>query len=253
MLKATVRCVAPGLRLAAGLLVITGSLLAGCAPLSHDEARLTQRHWRDAADWDSAMAREEADFLRQPEARARRDAAGLHLRLANDGWVTLAEDRDCRRQDAARDVLRDCLRKHAIGRFAGRGYWLLAVTLQEGQAYALVNERDGRETLLIGPPYFSPDGRHLAAVNSSLRGDTVNGVEVWRLEADAPVLVFFHEEKGGSGYDFTEWTSPDTARLTYRGCIDQFDLACQTSRERGPREAVLTGRGGKWRLAPWTR
>ncbi|MBX3454533.1 hypothetical protein [Ferrovibrio sp.] len=240
MLKATMGCVAAGL------------LLFGCVGANTgDEARLNQRHWRGAAGWDAAMAREEADFLRRPEARASRDAGGLQLLLADGRRVTVAEDRSCRAGSgipSAADILRDCVRKHAIARFAERGYWLLAVRLREGEAYALVSERDGRETMLIGPPYFSPDGRHLAAVNKSLQGDTVNGIEVWRLDASGPELVFFHEEKDDAGYDFTDWFSADTARLSYRGCIGKPDVACER-----PREAVLTGRGGKWRLVPWTR
>jgi len=228
--------------------IVIGLLLASCAPPA-DELRLTQRHWRQAPDWDAGMGREEADFLRRPEARASRDAGGLHLLLRDGKSVTVAEDRACIGGAAQKhDVLRDCVRKYAIARFAERGYWLLAVRLREGEAYALVSEASGQETLLIGPPYFSPDGRHFAAVNKSLQGDTVNGIEVWRLEPAGPELVFFHEEKGDAGYDFADWFSADTARLTYRGCIGKPDALCER-----PREAVLTGRNGKWRLVPWTR
>lgn len=230
--------------------IVIGLLLAGCGLPAADELRLTQRHWRQATDWDTAMAREEADFLARPEARASRDAGGLHLRLRDGRTMTAAEDRACTGGAAqARDVLRDCVRKYAVARFADRGYWLLAVRLREGEAFALVSEASGQETLLIGPPYFSPDGRYFAAVNKSLHGDTVNGVEVWRLEPAGPELVFFHEEKGGAGYDFADWFSADTARLTYRGCIGaKPDAPCER-----PREAVLTGRSGKWQLVPWPR
>ncbi len=65
---------------------------------------------------------------------------------------------------------------------------------------------------------------------------------------DGLVLVFFHEEKGGAGYDFADWFDPATARLTWRGCVAKPEAACER-----PREAVLTGRGDKWRLVPWTR
>lgn len=215
------------------------------------EAPLDQFLWQSAPDWESAAKAQEARFLASPEAKARRDTTGLTLLLANGRALRVAEDRAC--TQPPRDVQRDCVRKYALYRFNTRGYWLLGLKLAEGEAYALVDERSGAETLLVGLPRFSPDGRHVAAVNKSAAGDTVNGIEVWRQERDGLVLVFFHEEKGGAGYDFTDWFDADTARLTWRGCVAKPEAACER-----PREAVLTarsadGRGDKWRLVPWTR
>lgn len=210
------------------------------------EAPLNLAHWHAASDWEDAMARQEAQFLKAPEARAQRGADGaLRLTLADGRAVTIAEDRAC--QGARQDVLRDCVRKYAIYRFAGRGYWLLAVKLKEGEAYSLVDAKAGIETLLIGQPRFSPGGQFVAAVNRSQRGDTVNGLEVWRRDAEGLTLVYFHEEAGQAGYEFVDWFSDDTARLVYRGCADPA-APCDL-----PREAVLTGRGGKWRVAPLGR
>lgn len=207
------------------------------------EAPLNLAHWRAASDWEGAMARQEAELLRDPQARAQRGADGaLQLILANDRAVTVPEDRAC--QDKHQDVLRDCVRKYLIYRFAGRGYWLLAVKLKEGEAYSLVDSKAGSETLLIGQPRFSPGGQFVAAVNRSQHGDTVNGLEVWRRDAEGLTLVYFHEEAGQAGYEFVDWFSDDTARLVYRGCADPA-AACDL-----PREAVLTGRGGKWRVTP---
>jgi|GEM_PF-4861089 len=228
-------------------------LLGNCQAMPEpSEARLDPALWQTAPDWETAMQRQEAAFLKKPESRARRDAAGLELLVRNGRPLRVAEDRAC--AAPPRDVHRDCVRKYAIYRFEGRGYWLLATKLVAGEAYALVDEQSGAETLLIGLPRFSPDGRHIAAVNKSTAGDTVNGIEVWRRDKDGLVLVFFHEEKdGGTGYDFVDWFGADTARLTYRGCIDKPDISCER-----PREAVLTarsadGRGEKWRLVPWLR
>lgn len=231
-------------RAAALCLLLLGSRQALPEP---SEARLDPALWQAAPDWETAMQRQETAFLKKPEARARRDGAGLELLLRDGRPLRVAEDRAC--AAPPRDVQRDCVRKYAIYRFERRGYWLLAAKLMAGEAYILMDEQSGAETLLIGLPRFSPDGRHVAAVNKSIAGDTVNGIEVWRRDKDGLVLVFFHEEKdGGTGYDFVDWFGADTARLTYRGCIDKPDISCER-----PREAVLTGRGEKWRLVPWLR
>lgn len=234
-------------RMGAVFFMLLPLFLGACETLpAPSEARLDPALWEQAKDWESAAQAQEARFLKTPDARARRDASGLTLLLSNGRALRVVEDRAC--AQPARDVHRDCVRKYALYRFATRGYWLLGLKLAEGEAYALVDEQSGTETLLVGLPRFSPDGRHVAAVNKSAAGDTVNGIEVWRRDRDGLVLVFFHEEKGGAGYDFADWFDPATARLTWRGCVAKPEAACER-----PREAVLTGRGDKWRLVPWTR
>jgi len=215
-------------------------LLAGCltVPVA-DKAPLTERHWAGGASWDAAMVREEQDFLKLPQARARRGAAGLELQLRSGAWHAVPENHRCAGDGG--DVLRDCVRKYALQRDTVLQHWLLAVRLYRGEAFALVDEADGSETLLIGLPHRSPDGQAVVAVNAAATGDTVNGIEVWQRDSQGLHLVFFHPAGDTERYRFVDWVTGSLARLTVQACPDR--AACQP-----PREAVLARRGAGWQL-----
>lgn len=218
-------------------------LLAACVTLPvPGKPALTEKYWALGSDWDTAMQREEADFLSAPQARARRAAGSLELQLNSGVWHLVPEDRRC--ASPAGDVLRDCVRKYALQRLPQMGYWLLALRLYQGEAYALVSEETGEETVLIGLPQIGPDGRHVVAVNSSGRGDTQNGIEVWQRDAAGLHLVFFHAGGEGIDFRFIDWISADLARLARRDC-NAARTQCQP-----PREVALARRDGRWRVLP---
>jgi len=220
----------------AGLLA--AGLLAGCLARSDPgEAHFDTAQWRGDTDWDTAMARSEATLAADPKAGVVRRNGHLELTLTDGRPVTVAEDRACATR-LPRDIWHDCLRKYAIWHFPRRGFWLLAVRLYAGEAYALVDTRTGQETRLIGPPHFAPDGRHLVATNSALQGgDTVSGVEVWSLTGPQPELVFYRAAHLEEGFRFIDWAGNTTARLTVQG------------HERAPREAVLSFANSRWQLS----
>ncbi|WP_341703067.1 hypothetical protein [Ferrovibrio sp.] len=213
-------------------------LLAGCMQTgSPGEARFDAALSRDDADWDAAMARSEATLTAEAGSGVARRNGQLELMLADGRVIDVAEDRACATRPP-RDIWHDCLRKYAIWRFPQQGFWLLAVRLYAGEAYALVDMRTGAETRLIGPPHFSPDGRHLVAVNAAPKGgDTVSGVEVWSLAGPVPELVFFRPAHLEQEFRFADWAGGTVARLTVQG------------RQRAPQEAVLYFANRRWQLS----
>lgn len=218
------------------VLLLTGCL-AGC--MAHgdpEEARFDPTLWRSDSDWDRAMAQSEAALAADPASGVRRRDGRLELTLQDGRSLAIAEDRACK--TPPRDLWHDCLRKYAIWRFPQRGFWLLAVRLYAGEAYALVDIRSGRETRMIGPPHFAPDGRSLIAVNAAPKGgDTVSGIEVWSLAGPAPELVFYRPAHLEEGFSFVDWAGDRIARLTVQ------------TRERAPREATLYFANGRWQLS----
>lgn len=212
--------------------------MTGCvAPRDAEEARFDPALWRSDSDWDRAMAASEAALAADPaNGVVRRSNGRLELVLRDGRPVMVAEDRAC--ASPPHDIWHDCLRKYAIWRFPQRGFWLLAVRLYAGEAYALVDMRTGRETRMIGPPHFAPDGRHLIAVNAAPQGgDTVSGIEVWSLEGPAPELVFYRSAHLEEGFRFVDWAGDRIARLTVQG------------HERAPREATLFYANNRWQLS----
>jgi len=222
-----------------------------------EEARLGEGFFAGAADWQAAMQRREAALLSRPESRARRQSEGLALRLDDGSWRQIPEDRACPNPQTGGtgDLLKDCVAKYLIEYFPGASnpaegavpaYWLLALRLKEGEAYALVDAARGNETAILGLPYFAPGqaggARHLLALNRGLVGDTQNGIEIWRLGATGPELAFYSAVAGEAEFSFIDWLGAGRARLSYRACRDPA-RACSS-----PNEAQLALTGGKWRL-----
>lgn len=217
------------------------------------EARLGEAFFAGAPDWQAAMQRREAALLARPESRARRQSDGLALRLDDGSWRRIAEDRACPNPQAGGtgDVLKDCVAKYLIEFFpasagAAPAYWLLALRLKEGEAYALVDAAKGGETAILGLPYFAPGqaggARHLLALNKGLVGDTQNGIEIWRLGATGPELAFYQPAGGTAEFSFIDWLGADRARLSYRACRDEAQPCASL------REAQLVFAQGRWRL-----
>lgn len=232
-IRAAIRAAARAGVAGALLLGLAGCLQAG----GTGEARFDAALARGDADWDAVMARSEMALAAEPGSGVARRNGRLELMLADGRVIDVAEDRACSIRPP-RDIWHDCLRKYAIWRFPQRGFWLLAVRLYAGEAYALVDMRTGAETRLIGPPHFSPGGRFLAAVNAAPQGgDTVSGVEVWSLAGAAPELVFYRPAHLEQEFRFADWAGETVARLTVQG------------RQRAPQEAVLYFANNRWQLS----
>lgn len=75
--------------------------------------------------------------------------------------------------------------------FSKIGYVLLHVQYYEGDAWTLVNRKNGHKTWLGGLPYFSPDMRSFLTASADLEAHyNFNGMEYYKLGIDTPILQF---------------------------------------------------------------
>lgn len=76
------------------------------------------------------------------------------------------------------------------GALPGARQWVVSIGLWEGSAVLLVDQRNGRQTTLWGPPTTSPDNRYLLALSCDLEAAyNPNGLQLFTLEASGPRLL----------------------------------------------------------------
>jgi hypothetical protein len=88
------------------------------------------------------------------------------------------------------------------------------VTRYEGSEFLLVDAKTTNQTHLIGRPVLAPDGTRLAAASLDLvAGYNANGVQIWELLEQGPVLAW--EVSGGMSWGASELRWMDDSTLDF--------------------------------------
>ncbi|MEA4836823.1 MAG: hypothetical protein VB101_00870 [Rhodospirillaceae bacterium] len=177
------------------------------APVS-DDARLKE--------WLSGIAagrdRREQAALATADGLARRDGAVLTLRLSKDESLRLTDDLACGQLACPPGIFRSFA---YAGLDPGKRFHAVIERSDEMNWAFLIARADGALTPLLGPPVFSPDGRHVASAIDSLEGVESRRLEIVDLSGDAPRVAFTLSAKGvdDSIYAIEGWDGGNRLRL----------------------------------------
>lgn len=124
----------------------------------------------------------EATPLAQTGGRVQRTGRDLTLRAANGKTVVLRTDTT----DSE-----DVIVYHYWGQLPSVHQWVVSVSLYEGQAVVLIDQRTGQRTDVWGRPVASPDGRYILASSSDLAAAfDPNGLQLFELGPKGPKLIW---------------------------------------------------------------
>lgn len=102
----------------------------------------------------------------------------------------------------------------------------------------MINDITGEEFILADQPHFSPDGRYIAAVSAACDHlDSLNGIEIWRVEPNSLSRVFWWEPAEYGQYEFVGWNDSSRLELIFNDC-----------RRSPPAPVYVVNTGSMWRL-----
>lgn len=159
----------------------------------------------------------------------------LRIELSNAKCVVL---HDHEQQDDPTQVVQYSYRDH----LSSIGYHVIAVQYWEGDAYLLVDERNGRRHFIDDVPVIAPDRRRLVtASDGGEAGYVPTRVEVWRVEPDTLVKEWSYAPKGCWVLSEPRWQGEDTI---------VFEASCASTpiENAVADEAVARFRDEAWRL-----
>ncbi|KAB1160469.1 hypothetical protein F7018_00915 [Tenacibaculum aiptasiae] len=101
---------------------------------------------------------------------AKKDSAGLHLKMTNNNWKLISLDPNTDETDNTFEHY-----------FKDFGFYSVRTQWGEGNGYKLINDISGETTKLFGRPYFSENGKFLISVNSDIEaGYSNNGFQLFQ-------------------------------------------------------------------------
>jgi hypothetical protein len=68
-------------------------------------------------------------------------------------------------------------------------HWLILGYYYEWLQYEIVNCSNGKRTLVMGYPIFSPDGKYMFCGSFDESGEGTNGMEIWKLKGTSLQLA----------------------------------------------------------------
>lgn len=194
------------------------------------------------------MAGRESDALGCSGGLARRAGDTLFIRTGGGEKTFVTDPTDAEQHVEYRYEGRIASRLHAI--FV-HGY--------ESVGERLVDNEDGSEVSLPGPPVLSPDGNRLVAVSLSLDAcESQSKIAIWPVReggitAGAPEWTWTPKECGDQsewGPDNPKWISPDTLELTRIDNISREAKRKDPPLEKYPhRQILLVRRDTAWVFA----
>jgi hypothetical protein len=218
-------------------------VLAGAAvgTAAHAQGRAADA-CAERADVFACRQRHEQGALDRWPARVIREPGKLTLRLDN-GRALVLEDRTVPGADTVAEkpisfVFRDFV--PAIG------FYVVELGYDRGDAFMLVDARNGKETAMRGEPFVAPGGRRIVEASAaSDSGLSPGQITVWRLDAAGPVQEWTYSPPASDAWDPVDpvWTSATTIRFTRR----QADRAGLSQREWA---MLLRLTPGGWQMAP---
>jgi len=148
----------------------------------------------------------------------KKDSLGLHLKLNNGKWVTLVLNLRLEELDL-----------NFENYFEHYGYFLVRAQWGEGNGYKIINAKTGKQTSIIGAPYFSKNGKYIISINMDLiAGYSPNGFEFLEIRKDSLLkLGSYHPVQWGpynakwinnnevilknKGFEWTQYRAIDTS------------------------------------------
>jgi len=115
--------------------------------------------------------------ISQSHGQARRDSAGLHLRLANGTTLNVVDD-------TADTAGAWPVWFSFLGTSSGIGYYVLWAQHTEGYAIRLISTRTGWSTVVHDLPIVSPDRRRFVTATQIMVRYNPERIAVWRVEGD---------------------------------------------------------------------
>lgn len=177
----------------------------------------------------------EMDLLRSLHGLAERGEGVLTLHIADGTAVVVRDGRDCRGDDADEDVMR-CVTHRLIAHFADHHAFLIRNDHWVTYDYSWIDDRSGAMVDIEDQPHFSPDGtRFVVTKPNQMPG--FNGIQLWRLTADQPMLEFQYSPPEFALFDFRRWN--DDADVV-------LDMTSYVDRRPAVQPAHLVHANGRW-------
>jgi len=117
--------------------------------------------------------------------------------------------------------------------FPETDYVLLHVQYYEGDAYTLVNRKNGFKRLIYGRPYFSPDKTAFITTSIDLEtGYNYNGIEYYLLQGDT-ITKQFELAMSRCGPLQVKWVADNTIAIEKECWVNEGDTAVSFKAEYG--------------------
>lgn len=148
-------------------------------------------------------SKEEVSAIAKNSTYAKRDPSGLYLKLSDGSWKLMTDNYE---------EAYSKYRKHTLEYFfKDFGFYSVEVGYYEGGVYNLINYFTGKETKLVGRPYFSQNGKYILSVNSDLEaGYNPNGFELYENNKGTLELLGKYEPREW-GPVSVKWIDDNTA------------------------------------------
>jgi len=138
---------------------------------------------------------------------AERNGGELRLTASNGTTVTLADENGCD------DGPAHCAQHTLVSHDTAHRAFIVRNTYYESDDYSWVSDETGAKVDIKGMPHFSPNGDLIAvAVPSECCG--FSGLQIWRVQAEIPVLEWQHEPQDYWLFDFVTWRGNRTVILS---------------------------------------
>ena len=161
----------------------------------------------------------ELDLLRSLHGLAARGEGVLVLHIADGRALEVRDGRDCRGDDADEDVMR-CVTHRLIAHFADHHAFLVRNDHWVTYNYSWIDDRSGTTVDIEDLPHFSPDGMHFVVTKPN-QMPGFNGIQLWRLVDDMPVLEFQYSPPQFALFDFRAWINDTDVLLDVTGYVER--------------------------------
>jgi hypothetical protein len=163
--------------------------------------------------------RSELELLRSLHGLAQRGEGVLVLHLADGRMVQIHDARDCRGDDADEDAMR-CVTHRLIAHYADHQAFLVRNDHWVTYNYSWIDDQTGAATDIEDLPNFSPDGaRFVVTKPNQMPG--FNGVQLWRLAHETPVLEYQYTPSRFALFDFRAWDNDSDVQLDMTTYVDR--------------------------------
>jgi hypothetical protein len=167
------------------------------------------------SDVAAARADEEKPLIAAAGGAVSRDSLGLRLTLGNGQHALFSDDVACGQIACPQSIYRSF---SFGGQSPDKRYFVLVEHFEESNAAFLIDAATGAATALIGPPFFSPDGKRVASAISDLETPSPLRLQILSLAGSKPEPDFDLNaaDSDDTIYRITGWDDADHLRLSER-------------------------------------
>ncbi len=121
---------------------------------------------------------------------------GLRISLLNGDSLMLD---NVMHIDSETQAVSDDVQQYAFAiNYAGTDYALITIDLYEGEAYVLINKRNGKRCYTYEVPHLSPDKKHFASAHFDQSGENANGIDIYSIGNDSLTCVYASDFSWGA-------------------------------------------------------